>query len=274
MQFRSGSLADIRFAKILRDCCPVALVRHGDPCQNARFTSRSAYGALRTLRSGAIVVRRRYHPVLTSPARTIRRTEKVRTRRTDQSAFPPRRLVRTDRKSLLLGTALASTLLLGSLSTPTPASAAVTCPPVGFPPPSPILIVNPGDDIVCNNVYDRYSNGGTVIGLATNGANEYIALDNSGDLAITSAFGALGIFAYTAGGNSPIDIVNSGDITVSSDIIAFGIRARTYAANSPILIVNSGDIAATGNTIALTAFSQTLLTMAAPLRLRIAETSV
>ena len=45
-----------------------------------------------------------------------------------------------DRKALLLGTALASTLLLGTLISPAPASAQVACPPGTFPPPGPIDI--------------------------------------------------------------------------------------------------------------------------------------
>jgi hypothetical protein len=66
-----------------------------------------------------------------------------------------------------------------------------------LPPPGPIAIINPGDDISCFNVYDR-SNAGNVIDLETNAANEFINLYNSGIL--TGASGASpvdAILAYT-----------------------------------------------------------------------------
>jgi autotransporter family porin len=180
-------------------------------------------------------------------ARTLRRARLPRGRKTQRETGLAR-LRCFDRKSLLLGTALASTLVIGNLLSPTPANAVVNCPAAAFPPPGPIAIVNPADDIGCTNVFDRHYNAGSVIGLATDGANEYIALDNSGDLVNTSGAGALGIFAFTADDDSPIDVVNSGDVTAYSGIIAFGIRARSVGANSPIDIVNSGDVTVTGNT--------------------------
>ena len=160
----------------------------------------------------------------------------------------PATLIRADRKSLLLGTALTSILLVGALLPTTPASAVVNCPPALFPPPGPIAIANPADDITCTNVFDRSADGGAVIGLLTSGANEDISLNNSGELVNTDAFATLGILAMTYSDDSSIDIVNSGDITADSGIIAVGIRAQTDGANSPISIVNSGDIAATGDT--------------------------
>jgi hypothetical protein len=104
------------------------------------------------------------------------------------------RLRSADRKSLLLGTALVSTLLLTGLLAPSPARAVVNCPPGSFPPPGPIAINNPGDDIVCVNVYDR-TNAGTVITLTTNGANEFIHLYNSGTLTASGA--ANGVYVRT-----------------------------------------------------------------------------
>jgi len=94
-----------------------------------------------------------------------------------------------DRKALLLGTALASTLLLGTLIAPSPAAAQVTCainPPNVPAPPGRIEIINPGDSIDCVNVFDR-NNGAEleVIHLETDGANEFITLDNSGNLTAT-----------------------------------------------------------------------------------------
>lgn len=113
-------------------------------------------------------------------ARTLRRAKLARPRK--QSKVHRPKLRSAARKSLLLGTALASTLLLGTLLAPAPVHAAVNCPPGTFPPPGPIAINNPADDIVCVNVFDRYNNAGDTIHLSTNGVNEYIYLNNSGVL--------------------------------------------------------------------------------------------
>jgi hypothetical protein len=161
-------------------------------------------------------------------------------------------IARADRKSLLLGTALASTLLLGSLIAPMPAQADATCPPGAFPPPGPIAIINPGDDITCVNVYDRSNNppaADAVIQLTTDNDNEFITAYNSGRLTAANATGnAFGLVTGTTGANSPIAIVNLGDITATGDIsfsspgIAQGLGAATSGANSAASIVNSGDI--------------------------------
>ena len=68
------------------------------------------------------MARHRHHPALS--ARTIRRGKRLRGRQ----APPPvlhKRLRRADRKSLLLGTALASTLLIAVMTAP---AAAAVCP--------------------------------------------------------------------------------------------------------------------------------------------------
>jgi autotransporter family porin len=97
------------------------------------------------------------------------------------------RLRSADRKSLLLGTALASTLLLGTLLAPTPAQA-VDCFAAATPPPGasgPIIVFPPVNDfITCTNTDDRFNNpalpqAGAVIRLSTTGDLHSIDLDNS-----------------------------------------------------------------------------------------------
>jgi hypothetical protein len=99
-------------------------------------------------------------------------------------ASQPRLLIQRvghfDRKSLLLSTALASTLVLVSLGTPTPAHAVTNCL-TGNPPPGPITVAAAADDIVCVNV-DNRSFAGLVINLSASGGNHYINLYNSGIL--------------------------------------------------------------------------------------------
>ena len=182
-------------------------------------------------------------------------------------------LICADRKLLLLTTALASTLVIGSLAGPTPAAAVVTCiGDIGSGVPISHLAV--ADTIICVNTEARTNAAGNAISLQTIGNNFPVDLDNSGDLSAT----ALGIISYTNGDssstiivnsgdiavdsvaagfgisalgfgtNSPIDIVNSGDITVSAGILGFGIQAYSYAAGSSIDIVNSGDVAVTADT--------------------------
>ncbi|MGH6735654.1 MAG: autotransporter outer membrane beta-barrel domain-containing protein [Methyloceanibacter sp.] len=158
------------------------------------------------------------------------------------------RLARADRKALLLGTALASTLLVGSLLAPTPAAAVVNCPVGTFPPPGPIAIVNPGDSIVCVNVVNRNDGGtGAVIDLETNGNGEFIDLFNSGRLTANDAGDAFGILTVTQGASSPTRIENSAGITATSTgDRAFGILSDSYGSSSPTTIINSGDVRARG----------------------------
>ncbi len=121
-----------------------------------------------------------------------------------------------------------------------------------FPPPGPIAIINPGDDISCVNVYDRSNNppaADAVIQLTTDNDNEFIAAYNSGTLTAANATGdAFGVVTGTLGDNSPITIVNLGNITSTGDILppgfAHGLGAEIRGADSPISIVNSGDITA------------------------------
>jgi len=156
-----------------------------------------------------------------------------------------------DRKALLLGTALASTLLIAGLMAPPPAQAQTNCTVGGVPvftppPPGPIEITPPPPGAIdCVNTFDR-NNGGTdtVIELRTNGVNEPISLDNSGDLTATGPLGLnlFGIRARTFDTDSSIDITNSGDIRATSGREANGIETRSYEPGSSVTIDNRGDM--------------------------------
>ena len=107
------------------------------------------------------------------------------------------RLQRADRSSLLVTTALASTLLIGTLLAPTPSVAqTTTCSGGPAPGPTPILEIA-ATSIICVNGDDRVSNGDSpdAIALETNGDDHFINLDNSGDLTATDD----GIDAVTDG---------------------------------------------------------------------------
>jgi hypothetical protein len=95
-----------------------------------------------------------------------------------------------DRKSLLLGTALASTLLLGTLVAPAPAHA-LSCPQ---PPGGPINVASATDSIECVNVFDIPTAPTIAIDLATSGDNHFITLGNSGNLGA----GDYGIRTFTS----------------------------------------------------------------------------
>src|SRR4029077_18580769 len=113
---------------------------------------------------------------------------------------------RVDRSSLLISTALASTLLAGLLFAPTSASAQTTpCSGGPAPGPTPILEASAAP-IICVNTDDRTSNGTSpdAINLLTTGAGNFITLSNSGVL--TAARN--GILSETFGDNSFIDITN------------------------------------------------------------------
>jgi hypothetical protein len=95
------------------------------------------------------------------------------------------RLRSADRKSLLLGTALASTLLISAVLTPTPASAVACIQP---PSPNPINTNTVGDNqpIICVNTEPRTNPAGNAINLTTDGTGSYIDLSNSGVLSATN----------------------------------------------------------------------------------------
>jgi hypothetical protein len=192
---------------------------------------------------------------------------------------------------LLLSTALASTLLLATLSAPTPARALTNCL-TGNPPPGPITTTVAGD-IICVNVDNRF-NAGAVIALHTTGGNNYINAYNSGTLngaraayvdgfrsftddgfspismvnlgsitATSTANFVDGLLAFTNDGNSPISIVNSAEITATAFSFAAGLIAFTNDGNSPISIVNSGNIKSTSTAILAMAFRRSPMTATA-----------
>jgi len=144
-------------------------------------------------------------------------------------------LRRADRKALLLGTALASTLLLSTVVAPAPAHAvdclAASVPPAGASGP---ITVSTNVPITCVNTVPRNA-AGNVIDLFTNTAGAEIYLNNSGGL--TSTAGRT-IRAYSHGTNSRVDVINTGDLNTQRTAI----YARTFGANSYLHVFNSGHI--------------------------------
>ena len=153
------------------------------------------------------------------------------------------RFVRADRKSLLLGTALASTFLFGSLMAPTPASAVQTCL-LDIIPLVPINHTGVNDSINCLNFLPRTGLSVDAIALSTVNDNHSIALTNTLTGALV-AIGADGIDASTTGNTSPITISNSGPIA-TTNLFAEGIEAFTGGNASPVTVVNSGPITTAG----------------------------
>ncbi len=153
-----------------------------------------------------------------------------------------------DRKALLLGTALVSTLLFGTMTAPTPAHAVVDCLTAAPPSPGPIDENNPGDSIICVNTEPRTNAAGDAIFLGTDGDDEFIRLDNSG-LITASDTNVDGIDAETDGDRSPITITNSAKVNVNAEEDAEGIEASTGGVSgdsSHITVTNSGDLNVTG----------------------------
>jgi autotransporter-like protein/autochaperone domain-containing protein len=163
--------------------------------------------------------------------------------------------MRADRKALLLGSALASTLLFAA---PGSASAqqAVFIPASPVPVvltntyscifPAPCAFINtiaPGALINFTN-FGNFLSGGVGIGTSTVAPFAPIAVQNFGDIA-TAGIGAVGIAAATASPFSPIAVLNSGDIATIG-YAAIGISANAASPFSPIAIINSGDIATLG----------------------------
>jgi len=140
-----------------------------------------------------------------------------------------------DRKWLLFGTALASTLLL---ATSIPASAVTTC--VGDVGTASPINHTVNDTIICVNTEPRTS-AGTAINLVTSGTDHDIYLNSSG--ALTAGF--YGVRTYTSGADSGITIINTGDVLVSSVARHIGIFAKTASSYSPVVINNSGNLRVT-----------------------------
>ncbi len=151
----------------------------------------------------------------------------------------PTRLICVNRGSLLAGTALATTLLLSSVITPTPAHAVRTCFPgdAGVDPaPGGIDINTNTESIDCENVFDRNNAGAPVIDLRTYGSGHAITLDNSGDLTSPDD---RGIRAYSNDSASAVSVTNTGDI----DSERTAIYARTGGTDSTLSVSNSGHLA-------------------------------
>ncbi len=131
-----------------------------------------------------------------------------------------------DRKALLLRTALASTLLIATVTAPAPAHAVVGCAVT----PGTAIYVQADDDIVCLNIDPRpadpvafgpIARASVSIFLQTpaNPANTgpySIYLNNSGPLTTggASAGSLYGIYTTTGNDESPITILNSGEVTL------------------------------------------------------------
>src|SRR5262245_58924224 len=156
------------------------------------------------------------------------------------------RLKQADRFSLLVSTALASTLVIAALFAPTPVSAqTTTCTGGPGPGPTPILEATTAP-IICVNNDDRSSNGTSpdAINLSTTGGGNFITLYNSGTLKAADD----GIDTGTTGNDGFITIENVGDINAG----ASGIRTQTSGdangaySNAGIDITNSGDIVSNG----------------------------
>ena len=153
------------------------------------------------------------------------------------------------RKELLLGTALASTLLLGATVAPLPAYAVRAC--VQPTAPNPIIDVSAVDAITCINTEPRTNPNGDAIDISTVGDGLFISLTSSGELMASNGIGdAAGIDLKTNGTNSAITVDNTGGITSTSFGLnddALGIRAETDGARSNITIENAGKIDARAN---------------------------
>jgi hypothetical protein len=247
-------------------CCRVALVRgagfHDTPNS---LIGRPRSGAWRTDSDlGELVLRRsRRRDVHSSYAK-----HGVATPPASQTPAILTRLTFADRKSLLLGTALASTLLIGTLLVPPRAAAAIlTCAGDVGTGPAPISHSNT-DPIICLNTESGTATlvSQDAIYLATGASGAYIDLTNTATGTLTSNYrdgigtrtsngnsptsinnaatiSAVydGIFAYAQSYSSPISITNSGDVTVTNTVFhAYGISAIAIAIYSPISIVNSG----------------------------------
>ena len=200
---------------------------------------------------GGVVARRQYRRRGPS-ARTLRRSGLARPVAARQPLlFPGLRTANT--KSLLLGTALASTLLFGIVLAPAPA-AAQTQPCPGTPPVSntePIVDTSNIAPIVCNNADDRAANAASfyrAIDLSTSFDGNFVRLDNSGARTATAVNAyAFGIDIYTSGNSSGIDIQNANRINATSTgdyVGVIGIYGSTRGDLSGIVVENDGIIQA------------------------------
>ena len=189
----------------------------------------------------------------TPSACRARRARRLPRSNLDVGGEPLPRLRCADRKSLLLGTAMVTTLFVPTITAPTPAHAVFDCivgPPAAPASPGPIYANQP-DAIVCVNTEPRANAAGNAIDLRTFAPGSYIDFKNIGLLTAQDAGQVAGINADTARTNSPITIQNAANITATSlTDNANGILAYAFDELSPININNSGDIAVRGGNYA------------------------
>ncbi|MGE5271526.1 MAG: hypothetical protein ACM3JG_17840 [Thiohalocapsa sp.] len=108
---------------------------------------------------------------------------------------------RTDHKSLLVGAALVSTLVIGSLLTTTPASARACIQPA---PPAPIIDSSTTEPITCINVDNR-----------TNAADDTISIDVGGTATGGEAIGGSANGGSGGNGGGAIVTAVGGDGTAT-----------------------------------------------------------
>jgi outer membrane autotransporter protein len=164
----------------------------------------------------------------------MRRAKLARHVRPQRAATPPQ-LRCTDRRSLLAGTALASTLLLGGVLAPSPAAAADCID--GKTTTNPV--------IVTNNV--KITTPG--VGIPVNIPNQTLNYAYACNLALVNATPVAGDYTQDANVvlnltlDNSIDIVNSGDIDPAIGILALiDNDAITSINTATITLTNTGDI--------------------------------
>lgn len=161
------------------------------------------------------------------------------------------------RRSLLLGTALGSTLAALSAS---PSFAANCTQPAS---PSPITVNAAAPPISCTNTVARAATvaGDNAIGIVTAGNGNIVDITNSGLLTTAStslipgptfsqSTGARGIYAGTNGIGADITINNTGTINSYSDSIKATDAATSgtvFSSDTHITITNSGNLTAGPN---------------------------
>ncbi|MGH6736053.1 MAG: autotransporter outer membrane beta-barrel domain-containing protein [Methyloceanibacter sp.] len=167
----------------------------------------------------------------------MRTRQAARGTRTHRQPSLPR-LRRADRRTLLLGTALASTLIAWSL--PTTALAQVICT---YRPDGITELAVP-DPIICPVNRNIFNPNGSGIELSTVGANHNIGLFLNANVTSRLTLGdSFAVDLLTIDDNSAIDVVNTGDLKATSrDGNATALSARTTGQNSDIKVRNEGDL--------------------------------
>ncbi len=173
----------------------------------------------------------------------------------------PSPTIRWGRPSLLVGTALASTLLLLSAG---PSLAASCAQPAS---PAPIKVAGATTPVSCDNTLPRTASapGDNAIDISTTGAGNTVTITNSGALTTTAgsfvpgpllgvpwklSTGGKGIFAVTNGIGADITVNNSGAINSSSnaiDITDTPMTGTIISGDGHLSVNNSGAIVTGGD---------------------------